>query len=78
MIRRRAFMTLLGGAAMLPVAARAQQPAGRARIAYLTSGPSGASQSQADCLLAGLRELGWIEGKNMAVEFLYTEGSRFR
>jgi putative ABC transport system substrate-binding protein len=73
-MKRRAFITLAGTTAVWSLAARAQQPAHRARIAYLTSGPSGASQSQADCLLAGLRDLGWSDGKNISFEFLYTGG----
>jgi putative ABC transport system substrate-binding protein len=67
-MRRREFITLVGGAAAAwPVAARGQQPAGSVRTIGLL-GPSGASDlPEANAaFLAALRELGWIEGKNVA------------
>jgi putative ABC transport system substrate-binding protein len=69
-VRRREFITLLGGGAAWPLAARAQQPARPYRVAYLA-------------LLAGrdsvvvkqrLDELGYIEGKNMIFDFRSAEG----
>jgi putative ABC transport system substrate-binding protein len=76
-LRRRDFITLFGGAAAAwPLAARAQprQPANRARIAYLAAVPSTAIQGQVHCFLAGLGDLGWIDGKNVSVEPLYYAG----
>ncbi len=68
-IGRRAFITLLGGTAAWPLAAHAQQPAKLPTIGYLGSGtPSTHGQ-----LIAGfvqrLRELGWIEGRTIAIEY---------
>ena len=70
---RRAFITLLGGAAAAwPLAARAQQ-AGKIRtIGYLSPGP-GPPASVITALFEALSELGWIEGKNVAFERRYAE-----
>jgi putative tryptophan/tyrosine transport system substrate-binding protein len=65
MIRRRDFITLLGGAAAWPVAARAQQTSKPARIGYLAF----RSPISADAaFLKGLVELGWVEGQNIIIE----------
>jgi putative ABC transport system substrate-binding protein len=73
-IGRRAFITLLGGTAAWPLAAHAQQPAKLPTIGYLGSGtPSTHGQ-----LIAGfvqrLRELGWIEGRTIAIEYRWADG----
>ena len=74
-MRRRAFITLLGGAsAAWPLAARAQQPAKVARIGYLGLGPALATSSRVEALRAGLRDLGWVEGKNIVIEFRWANG----
>jgi putative tryptophan/tyrosine transport system substrate-binding protein len=74
-IRRREFITLLGGApAAWPIAARAQQqPAKTARIGYLGFGTAAASAPRVEALRVGLRELGYIEGKNIHIEFRWAE-----
>jgi putative tryptophan/tyrosine transport system substrate-binding protein len=74
-IRRRQFISLLGGAAAAwPLAARAQQPAKVARIGYLDLGPASARASRVQALRAGLRDLGWVEGKNIVIEFRWADG----
>jgi putative tryptophan/tyrosine transport system substrate-binding protein len=73
MIRRRAFITLLGGAAAWPLAARAQQAAKVARIGHLDLGPASARASRIEALRAGLRDLGYVEGKNIVIEFRWAE-----
>jgi putative tryptophan/tyrosine transport system substrate-binding protein len=75
MIGRREFITLLGGAvAAWPRAARAQQAARLPIIGFLGSlTPSSQSQWTA-VFVQRLRELGWIEGQNVAIEYRWAEG----
>src|SRR5262245_20832605 len=74
-LQRREFITLLGGAAAAwPLAARAQQP-GKLR----TIGFSGQSTRSAESELVAaftqrLRELGWIEGRTVTIEYRWSEG----
>src|SRR5262245_30816740 len=71
MMRRRAFITLLGGAvAAWPLAARAQQAGKIHKVGYLS--PSVPSVFT-PLLFDSLRELGWIEGKNVAFERRFAE-----
>jgi putative ABC transport system substrate-binding protein len=72
---RRDFVTLLGGAAAAwPLTARAQQAAKVLRIGYLGgTTPSVQGQSVA-AFVQRLRELGWIEGRNIAIEYRWLEG----
>jgi putative ABC transport system substrate-binding protein len=75
MMRRREFITLLGGAvAAWPSAARAQQPGKLPTIGFLgASTPSGWSQWTA-AFVQRLRELGWIDGRTVAIEYRWAEG----
>jgi hypothetical protein len=72
MIRRRAFITLLGGAATWPFAARAQQPGKAYRIGLFYAGSEPPSELRS-AIPDALRELGWIEGKNVIFERRYAE-----
>ena len=73
-MRRRDFITFIGGAATgWPLVARAEQPATVARIGYLGLGPASAVSSRVEALRAGLRDLGWIEGKNLLFEFRWAD-----
>jgi ABC-type uncharacterized transport system substrate-binding protein len=73
-MRRRDFITFIGGAATgWPLVARAEQPATVARIGYLGLGPASALSSRVEALRAGLRDLGWIEGKNLLFEFRWAD-----
>jgi ABC-type uncharacterized transport system substrate-binding protein len=72
-MRRRDFITLVGGAAAWPLAAHAQQPAKVPRIGFLRVGPASANAGRVEALRAGLRQLGYVEGKNIVIEFRWAE-----
>jgi putative ABC transport system substrate-binding protein len=73
-IGRRKFLATLGGAAAAwPLAARAQQPERVRRIGYLGFGPASAYAARVEALRAGLRGLGWVEGKNIVIEFRWAD-----
>src|SRR5215468_1941394 len=72
--RRREFITLIGGAAACPLAARAQ-PAKVARIGFLGLVSSSSHASRVAAFRSGLRDLGWIEGRNLVIEFRWAEGN---
>ena len=73
-IERREFISLLGGAAAWPVGARAQQRGKLPTIGFLGSGTPAAQSQWAAALVQRLRELGWIEGHNLAIEYRWAEG----
>jgi putative tryptophan/tyrosine transport system substrate-binding protein len=73
-LRRREFITLLGGAVVWPLAARAQQPAKLPTIGYLGSSTAFAQSQWTAAFVQRLSELGWIEGRNIAIEFRWAEG----
>jgi putative tryptophan/tyrosine transport system substrate-binding protein len=73
-MRRRDFIKVISGAAAaLPLAARAQQPAKVPRIGVLRFGPASANAVRVETLRAGLRQLGYVEGNNVAIEFRWAE-----
>jgi putative ABC transport system substrate-binding protein len=76
---RRQFITLLGGAAAAwPLAARAQQPGKLPTIGLLVPGTPSSHGQWFAALLQRLRELGWIEGRTVAVEYRLAEGHNER
>jgi putative ABC transport system substrate-binding protein len=78
-MKRRAFITLLGGAAAWPVVARAQQSGKVPTIGYLGSSTRSVdSQQRLPPFVERLRELGWIEGRTIAIEYRWAEGSSDR
>src|SRR6516162_2341060 len=77
-IRRREFITLLGGAAAWPIAARAQQPRKLPTIGYLGGTTAALVSQNTAAFLQRLRELGWIEGRTVAIEYRWAEGQKDR
>ena len=72
-MRRRDFITLLGGAAAAwPLTARGQQTGKVARIGLL--GPASAKSHGVEALRAGLRDLGYVEGRDIVIEYRWAEG----
>src|SRR5215475_5998036 len=71
MMRRREFITLLGGAAAWPVAAQAQHGERVRRIGVLSTLPADNPEWQARlaALLQGLQELGWTVGRNVRIDY---------
>jgi putative ABC transport system substrate-binding protein len=74
-MERRTFLGILGsGLLAAPLMAEAQ-PAGKLyRIGYLAGGSATANPSFAEAFRQGLRELGWVEGQNIAIEYRFAEG----
>src|SRR5258708_20463590 len=74
-LRRRQFVALLGGAAAAwPLAARAQQARNLPTIGFLGASTASAQRQWTDAFVQRLRELGWIEGRNIAIEYPWLEG----
>ncbi len=72
-MKRREFITLLGGAVSLPLAANAQQPAGRVyRIGYLWIASQEQTLHYIKAFEEGLRSLGYRVGENVVIEYRFT------
>ena len=74
MSSRRDFIILLGGAAVWPLAARAQQPAKLLTIGFLGTGTSSGWSQWTTAFERRLRELGWMEGRSIAIEYRWADG----
>jgi putative tryptophan/tyrosine transport system substrate-binding protein len=75
-MNRREFITIIGGAAAWPLAARAQQPERMRRIGVLMSLAAGDKQAQARlaAFLQGLQDLGWSDGRNVRIDIRWRAG----
>jgi ABC-type uncharacterized transport system substrate-binding protein len=79
-VRRREFITLLGGAAAVawPLAARAQQPGKLPTIGFLGQSTRSAGSEWVAAFVQRLRELGWNEGRTIVIEYRWGEGREER
>ena len=79
MIRRRTFITLLGGAAAAwPLAARAQQPGKLPTVGFLGAATLSTWSPWVAAFVERLREVGWIENRTIAIEYRWAEGREER
>jgi len=77
-MKRRAFITLLGGAATWPLAARAQQPMRRVAVLLASREADAEDQARLQALLRGLQQLGWSDGVNLRIDIRWASGSSKR
>ena len=77
-MRRRALIAALGGAAAWPLVARGQQQAKLPIIGFLGSGTAETDGLWLAAFLQRLHELGWIEGRNLLIEYRWSNGSTDR
>jgi putative ABC transport system substrate-binding protein len=73
-VRRREFVTLLGGAASWPLAARAQQAARLPTVGYLGTAAASAWAPWTAAFVQRLHELGWIDGRTVAIQYRWADG----
>ena len=71
-VRRRLFLTI--GTAVIPLRARAQLSGVRPTIGYLGANSASAQASWTAAFVERLRELGWVEGRNIAIEYRWSDG----
>jgi putative ABC transport system substrate-binding protein len=77
-LKRREFIALVGGAAAWPLTARAQQPAKLPTIGFLGASSASAQSEWTAAFMQRLGELGWIDGRNVAIEYRWAEGHNER
>jgi len=76
-MRRRKFITLLGSATAWPLGARAQQPRKIPRLCFLTFDPGTllSRSTRFDAFFQGLRDLGYVDGQTIAIDYLSADGN---
>ena len=77
-MRRRKFITFLGGAAAWPIAVRAQQPVKLPIIGLLGSSTALIESQRVAAFVQRLHQLGWIENRNVVIEYRWAEGRQER
>ena len=77
-MRRRDFITLIGAATTWPLASRAQQPERLRRVSVLLGVPENdpETNSRVRAFRLGMRDLGWVEGRNLQIEYWYAGTDR--
>jgi putative tryptophan/tyrosine transport system substrate-binding protein len=73
-VRRREFITLAGSVAVWPLAARAQQPSAQPLIGFLSTRSPEEAAIHTNAFRRGLEEMGYIEGRSVAVEYRWAKG----
>jgi putative tryptophan/tyrosine transport system substrate-binding protein len=73
-MKQRKFITLVGGTTAWPIIAHAQQRATLPVIGFFGAGSAGSFADRIAAFREGLRQAGFIEGRNVAIEFRWTEG----
>ena len=73
-MKRREFITMLGGAAAWPLAARAQEPTGQPLVGLLSPLSAAAWVHILGAFRRGMRDLGYVEGANVAFAFRFADG----
>src|SRR5215471_6408052 len=76
--RRRFMAAIVGGLLAAPLDAEAQQAGKVYRIGYLSGGSAVAARSSLEQFRSGLRELGYVEGQNIIIEYRWAEGQQNR
>jgi putative tryptophan/tyrosine transport system substrate-binding protein len=77
-VNRRAFITGLGAVLAAPHAVEAQQAGAKSRIGYLSLNPRSDTEDAIDAFRAKLRDLGYLEGQNLSIEYRYADGKHER
>src|SRR3979490_1882579 len=77
-MKRRDFIAGLGATAAWPLAAHAQQPAKLPTIGFLGTTPPSVWKDYVPAFVQRLRELGWVEGRTVAIEYRWAEGRNER
>jgi putative tryptophan/tyrosine transport system substrate-binding protein len=74
-MKRREFLCTLGAVAALPLAAQAAQPTNIPRLCFLTFDPAASRTTRFDAFFQGLRDLGYVDGKTITIDYLSADGN---